>query len=133
MYVKWRLPKNYAILSPMSELPEILSKLRAERGLSYRRLSKAVGISHNNLACYENGSVVPSIDMAAKLASFFDVPLEYLLRGDDYIREFQDGELRQLFGAVDRMERKDRELVKRFIRKVIRNSEERKQMEEDAQ
>ena len=133
MYVKWRLPRNYAIIYPMSELPEILSKLRAEGGLSYRRLSKAVGISHNNLACYENGSVIPSIDMAAKLASFYDVPLEYLLRGDDYIREFQDGELRQLFGAVDRMERKDRELVKRFIRKVIRNSEERKQLEEDAQ
>ena len=116
----------------MSELPEILAKLRAERGLSYRRLSKAVGISHNNLACYENGSVIPSMDMAAKLAVFYDVPLEYLLRGEDYVREFQDGELRQLFGAVDRMERKDRELVKRFMKKVIRNSEERKQLEEDA-
>ena len=132
MYVKWRFPKNYAILAPMSELPEILAKLRAERGLSYRRLSKAVGISHNNLACYENASVIPSIDMAAKLAEFYDVPLEYLLRGEDYIREFQDGELRQLFGAVDRMEKKDRELVKRFIKKVIRNNDERKQLEEDA-
>ena len=116
----------------MSELPEILSKLRAERGLSYRRLSKAVGISHNNLACYENGSVIPSIDMAAKLAEFYDVPLEYLLRGEDFVREFQDGELRQFFGAVDRMEKKDRELVKRFVRKVIRNSGERNRLEEDA-
>ena len=132
MSVKWRLLKNYAILPPMSELPEILSKLRAKRGLSYRRLSKAVGISHNNLACYENGSVIPSIDMAAKLAEFYDVPLEYLLRGEDFVREFQDGELRQLFGTVDRMEKKDRELVKRFVRKVIRNSGERNRLEEDA-
>ena len=117
----------------MSELPQILSRLRSEKGLSYRRLSKAVGISHNNLACYENGSVVPSIDMAAKLSAFYDVPLEYLLRGDDYMKEFQDGELRQLLGAVDKMDRKDRELVKRFIKKVIRNYTERIQLEKDAE
>ena len=116
----------------MSELPQILSRLRSEKGLSYRRLSKAVGISHNNLACYENGSVVPSIDMATKLAAFYDVPLEYLLRGDDYVKEFEDSELRQLFGAVDSMEKKDRELIKRFIKKMIRNSDERKQLEKEA-
>ena len=91
------------------------------------------GISHNNLACYENGTVVPSLDMAAKLAAYYDVPLEYLLRGDDYVNDFRDGELRQLFGSVDKMERKDRELVKRFIQKVIRNTDERKRLEEDAQ
>ena len=116
----------------MSALPHILSRLRAAQGLSYRRLSKVVGISHNNLACYENGSVVPSIEMAAKLAEYYDVPLEYLLRGDEFVSEIHDGELRQLFGTVDRMERKDRELVKRFIKKVIRNREERDRIEEDA-
>ena len=116
----------------MSELPRILAKLRAERGLSYRRLSNAVGISHNNLACYENGSVVPSLEMASKLAAFYDVPLEYLLRGESYVSEIHDGELRQLFGAVDGMERKDRELVKRFIKKMIRTRKERDQLEEDA-
>lgn len=116
----------------MGVLPQILSRLRAEQGLSYRRLSKAVGISHNNLACYENGTVVPSLEMAAKLASFYDVPLEYLLRGEEFVSEIHDGELRQLFGELDRMERKDRDLVKRFIRKVIRNREEREQLEKDA-
>ena len=116
----------------MSELPRILAKLRAECRLSYRRLSNAVGISHNNLACYENGSVVPSLEMASKLAAFYDVPLEYLLRGESYVSEIHDGELRQLFGSVDGLERKDRELVKRFIKKVIRNRNERDQLEEDA-
>ena len=116
----------------MNELPKILAQLRAEQGLSYRRLAQAVGISHNNLACYENGSVIPSIEMVAKLAAFYDVPLEYLIRGESFVREFHDGELRRLFGEVDTMERKDRELVKRFIKKVIRNREEREQLEKDA-
>ena len=116
----------------MSELPKILARLRAERGLSYRRLSNAVGISHNNLACYENGSVVPSLEMASKLAAFYDVPLEYLLRGETYVSDIHDGELRQLFGALDGMDRKDRELVKRFMKKVIRNREERDQLEENS-
>ena len=116
----------------MSKLPRILARLRAERELSYRRLSKAVGISHNNLACYENGSVVPSLEMASKLAAFFDVPLEYLLRGDEYVVEIHDGELRQLFGTIDCMERKDRELVKQFIKKIIRTRKERERLEEDA-
>ncbi len=116
----------------MSELPKILSKLRAETGLSYRRLAKVVGISHNNLACYEAGTVIPSIDMALKLAEFYDVPLEYLLRGEEFIKEIHDGGLRQLFGVVDGMERNDRELVKRYVKKVIQNVEQRKKLEEDA-
>ncbi len=55
-----------------------LKRLREERGLSIRALSREVDITHFTLGAYEREKIVPSLENGFKLAEFFDIPIEYL-------------------------------------------------------
>ena len=100
---------------------ENIQKLRQEKGLSLRKLSAEVGISHNNLASYERDAIVPSLENAVKISQYFNVPLEYLFMGEKAQFKYHDLELADLFGEVDRMEAKYRRMVKNYIKKVIKH------------
>ena len=65
----------------MYHVCENLKRLREERGLSIRALSREVGITHYTLGAYERAQIVPSLENGFKLAEFFDVPVEYLVKG----------------------------------------------------
>jgi len=101
---------------------ENIQKLRKAKGLSLRKLSSEIGISHNNLASYERDAIVPSLENAVKISQYFNVPLEYLFMGDKANFIYHDLELVDLFGEVDRMESKYRRLVKSYIRKIIKHN-----------
>ena len=116
----------------MINIGENLKKLRKQQGLSYRKLSKEVGISHTNLVVYEKNLTMPSLENAIKICKFFNVPLEYLLMGDKASFQYHDLELAQLFKEVDSMNEEDRDMVKRFIRKLIKNRQEREQLRKEA-
>ena len=100
---------------------ENIQKLRKAKGLSLRKLSAEIGISHNNLASYERDAIVPSLENAVKISQYFNVPLEYLFMGEKAEFKYHDLELANLFGEVDRMETKYRRMVKNYIRKVIKH------------
>ena len=53
-------------------------ELRKTHKLSQTELGKKVGIHKNVLGKYERDEVKPSIDVAMKIADFFDVSLDYL-------------------------------------------------------
>ena len=117
---------------PMTRFAETLKTLRSNAGLSLRNLSDAVGISTNNLSCYENKLVVPTLEMVVKLAKYFDVSVDYFVHGESLTEEIRDKELRTLFTRIDAIVRKDRELVKRYLKTVLRNREEREELEKKA-
>ena len=98
-----------------------IQKLRKAKGLSLRKLSAEIGISHNNLASYERDAIVPSLENAVKISQYFNVPLEYLFMGEKAQFNYHDLELVNLFGEVDKMETKYRRMVKNYIRKVIKH------------
>lgn len=56
-----------------------LNELRKERKLSQADLAKAIGCSQNIISQWENGTRVPSMQMAMVLANYFNVPLDYLM------------------------------------------------------
>ena len=114
----------------MNSLPLVLSELRKQKGLSFRQLSKMVGISHNNLRLYEHGEVVPSLENAARIATFYAVPVDYLVLGEELVTEFRDTELRALMAKADQMGEPERRLVKELVTKVISNWQERRDLEE---
>jgi len=116
----------------MINIGENLKKLRKQQGLSYRKLSKEVGISHTNLVVYEKNLTMPSLENAIKLCKFFNVPLEYLLMGEGSDFQYHDLELAQLFKEVDSMNEEDKDMVKSFIRKLIKNMQEREQLRKEA-
>jgi len=106
---------------------ENIQRLRKAKGLSLRKLSAEIGISHNNIASYERDAIVPSLENAVKMSQYFNVPLEYLFMGEKAKFRYHDIELANLFGEVDQMESKYRRMVKGYIRKLIihRNEEDK--------
>ena len=67
----------------MKRFGEKLRILRKQRGMTLRQLADALGFSsHGYLGDLESGRRQPSLELALKMADFFDVPLEQLARDE---------------------------------------------------
>jgi len=62
----------------MSQIHNRISMLRAERGLSRKQLAEAVSVNFQTIGYLERGDYNPSLELALKLAAFFDMPVEAL-------------------------------------------------------
>ena len=116
----------------MYHVCENLKRLREERGLSIRALSREVDITHYTLGAYEREKIVPSLENGFKLAEFFDVPIEYLVKGEKVNSDFNDAKLLELFRTVDEMSREERTVVKKYLQKVIKNRVEWTELQAEA-
>lgn len=115
----------------MNEIGKNLRELREKKGLSVRALAELIGISHNTLASYERYDIIPTVLNAIKICEFFNVPVEYLVTGKLSITDFNDGQLLKLFKTVDSYKQEDKELAKKFLRKLVKNVEQRADLEEE--
>lgn len=50
--------------------------LRTEKGLSRKELAEAVGVNFQTIGYLERGDYNPSLELAFKLAEYFDVPVD---------------------------------------------------------
>ena len=55
-----------------------IKSLRIEKGLSQTELSEQIGCTQQSLSKIENGIQVPGVDLAFKIADFFNVTVEFL-------------------------------------------------------
>ncbi len=117
----------------MYHVCENLKRLREERGLSIRALSREVDITHYTLGAYERQKIVPSLENGFKLAEFFDVPIEYLVKGEKVNTNFNDPKLLELFRIVDDLSREERVVVKKYLRKFIDNRRQWAALEDEAE
>lgn len=53
-----------------------IAVLRTERGLSRRQLAEAVGVNFQTIGYLERGDYNASLELAMKLARFFELPVE---------------------------------------------------------
>ncbi len=53
-----------------------IAVLRAERGLSRRALSEALGVHYRTIGYLEQGTYNPSLELAFKLSDYFGLPIE---------------------------------------------------------
>jgi transcriptional regulator with XRE-family HTH domain len=60
-----------------------IAALRKEKGLSQYELADRLGFSRGKLANYEQGTREPDYETLIKIADFFEVSTDYLLRGTD--------------------------------------------------
>ena len=60
-------------------LNENIKKLRTSFKISQVELAEKLGVTKQCVSNWENGNVLPSIDMLVKLAGFFNVSTDYLL------------------------------------------------------
>lgn len=60
-----------------------LVKLRKNQGLTQDELAKKVGSSKRNISNYEVGRSYPNVDLLMKLATYFNVSIDYLVGYSD--------------------------------------------------
>ena len=56
----------------------ILKDLRLKHGLSQEDLGKIIGVGRTTISMYESGNIVPRQEGLLKIASYFDVSVDYL-------------------------------------------------------
>ena len=61
-----------------------LSNIRKERNLNQQKVAMDLSISRESLSYYENGKRSPDIEMLCKLSEYFNVSIDYLIRGEDF-------------------------------------------------
>jgi putative transcriptional regulator len=55
-----------------------IALLRADRAVSRKALAEAVGVNPQTIGYLERGDYKPSLELALKIADFFDLPVEAL-------------------------------------------------------
>lgn len=55
-----------------------IAMLRAERGISRRELAEALGVHYQTVGYLERGEYSPSLHLALRLATYFEVPVEVI-------------------------------------------------------
>lgn len=62
---------------------ETLKRLRKSKGFTMGKMADELGISSGSISNYENGQRLPDIEIAAKIADYFGVSIDYLLGRDE--------------------------------------------------
>lgn len=62
---------------------EIIKDLRLNQGLTQVELAKELYVTKQCICNWENGNILPSVEMLMKIAKFFSVSTDYLLGLDD--------------------------------------------------
>ena len=63
------------------EIGKIISQLRNDKGLNQRELAIHLGVSNGAIGMWETGKRQPDLETIKKIASFFNVSVDYLLFG----------------------------------------------------
>lgn len=64
-------------------LSERIKELRLARRLNQIELGYRLGVTKQSVSNWENGNILPSVDMLVRIADFFAVSTDYLLGLDD--------------------------------------------------
>ena len=63
-----------------------IAMLRAERGVSRRELSEALGVHYQTIGYLERGEYSPSLFLALRIADYFEVPIEVVFSTEPFAR-----------------------------------------------
>lgn len=61
-----------------------LREIRRKKGYSQVKVSMDLNISREAISHYETGARNPDIDMLIKLSDYFNVSIDYLIRGKEF-------------------------------------------------
>ena len=101
-----------------------LRQARQERGLTGPDLATQLGVERSAIPHYERGSRFPSVPVLEKLAEILQVSLDWLLLGEHSTeQEFHDKELAAYLQKLDRLDARERALVKVFLESMLARQE----------
>jgi len=88
-----------------------LTECRKAKDLSQKELAEAFVTSHTTIGKYERDEMVPSIDVAKKLARILDTTVGYLLGENDQANLFKDPVMLRRFQDISVLPEKERECL----------------------
>ena len=62
---------------------ERLRELRKSKGISLKELGTIIGVAESTMSLYESGKRQPDYETLLKLAEYYGVTVDYLLRGSE--------------------------------------------------
>lgn len=63
-----------------------IAMLRAERGISRRELSEALGVHYQTIGYLERGEYSPSLFLALRISDYFEVPMDVVFSTEPFAR-----------------------------------------------
>ncbi|GAA2472229.1 helix-turn-helix transcriptional regulator [Winogradskya consettensis] len=63
-----------------------IAMLRAERGISRRQLADALGVHYQTVGYLERGEFSPSLHLALRISTYFEVPVEIVFALEPFPR-----------------------------------------------
>ncbi|MCU4833928.1 helix-turn-helix domain-containing protein [Bacillus cereus] len=102
-----------------------LHNLRKERKLRQEDMAKQLGIARTTYAMYEQGNREPDYNTLIKLATFFEVSIDYLLGTTEtrQVTDIQDPDLYQWFKDINNATPQKREELKKFWEFIIQKED----------
>jgi transcriptional regulator with XRE-family HTH domain len=101
-----------------------IAELRKQKELSQTDFAKTVGVSREMIGRYERNEVMPSIEVAKKIADALDVSLDYLA-GESKQASF-DKQTLSLIHEIEELEPTVKEKLIFLANAVIRDSKTKK-------
>ena len=63
-----------------------LKEIRTKKGLSQQKVALDLNVSRESLSYYENGKRQPSLELLVDMSKYFNVSINYLITGKDFIK-----------------------------------------------
>ena len=116
---------------PKVDIHERIRRLRQERKWTQGELAEKLGIQQKQISAYERGANNPSTEVLLKLATVFDVSLDYLafdIEGQSSRVQVKDRELLRYFETIDAFGESDKKIVKDILGFVVKNYKAREEL-----
>jgi len=113
------MSKNKAILPG---LPDKLKRLRQTMRLSQGQLGQKFGVNVQLISKYERGIVCPPTNMMVKIATVFNVSLDYLLRdeADVAINKISSQKLLKHIEEIENLPEEDQRILTNLLDAYIK-------------
>ncbi|MDE7082402.1 MAG: helix-turn-helix transcriptional regulator [Clostridia bacterium] len=64
-----------------------LKEIRKNKNLNQQKVALDLSISREAISLYENGKRNPSLQMLVKFSNYFNVSIDYLITGKEFIKK----------------------------------------------
>jgi transcriptional regulator with XRE-family HTH domain len=100
--------------------------LRKERGWSQQKLAQKVGTSGPIIGRYERGEMVPSVEVAKKLADTFGITLDYLVDDTGGVTEIKDKVMLKRLMELEALDTEDQKTIVHVLDSLLRDAKAKK-------
>jgi len=101
-------------------------KLRKEKGWSQQELAKKIGTSGPIIGRYERGEMIPSVEVAKKLANALGATMDYLVDQTGSVTEVKDKTMLKRLMEIERLDQEDKKTIVHVIDSLLRDAKAKK-------